>query len=41
MIGIRASPACRPRGFSRVPTIRALFETTFFVGLRKAAVPEE
>jgi hypothetical protein len=28
-------------GFFAVPTIRALFETTFFVGLRKAAVPEE
>jgi hypothetical protein len=24
-----------------VPTIRALYETTFFAGLRKAGVPEE
>ena len=24
-----------------VPTIRALYETTFFVGLRKAGMPEE
>ena len=28
-------------GFFDVPTIRALFETTFFAGLRKAGVPEE
>ena len=28
-------------GFFAVPTIRALFETTFFAGLRKAGVPEE
>jgi len=24
-----------------VPKVRALFETTFFAGLRKAGVPEE
>jgi hypothetical protein len=24
-----------------VPTIRALYETTYFVGLRKAGMPEE
>jgi adenylate cyclase len=28
-------------GFFAVPTTRALFETTFFAGLRKAGVPEE
>ena len=28
-------------GFFAVPTIRALFETTFFAGLRKAGMPEE
>ena len=28
-------------GYFGVPRIRALFETTYFVGLRKAGVPEE
>ena len=28
-------------GFFEVPKIRALFETTFFAGLRKAGMPEE
>jgi hypothetical protein len=28
-------------GYWGVPTIRALYEKTFFVGLRKAGVPEE
>ena len=27
--------------FFAVPTVRALYETTFFAGLRKAGVPEE
>jgi adenylate cyclase len=31
----------RPRGNWAVPEIRALFEATFFVGLRKAGMPEE
>jgi tetratricopeptide (TPR) repeat protein len=31
----------RTRGNSAVPEIRALFETTYFAGLRKAGVPEE
>jgi hypothetical protein len=29
------------RGYFGVPTIRALFEATYFVGLRKAGMPEE
>ena len=29
------------RGYWGVPKIRALFEATYFVGLRKAGVPEE
>jgi tetratricopeptide (TPR) repeat protein len=29
------------RGYYGVPKIRALFEATFFVGLRKAGMPEE
>jgi hypothetical protein len=28
-------------GNFRVPEIRALYEATFFVGLRKAGMPEE
>jgi hypothetical protein len=28
-------------GYFGVPTIRALFETTYFAGLRKAGMPEE
>jgi hypothetical protein len=28
-------------GYWGVPKIRALFETTYFVGLRKAGLPEE
>jgi adenylate cyclase len=31
----------RTRGYWGVPKIRALFETTYFAGLRKAGVPEE
>ena len=31
----------RTRGYWGVPKIRALFETTLFVGLRKAGMPEE
>jgi tetratricopeptide (TPR) repeat protein len=31
----------RTRGYWGVPKIRALYEATFFVGLRKAGVPEE
>jgi hypothetical protein len=48
----RPSPACRRRSLYqhrptegcrkfRVPKIRALFEATYFAGLRKAGVPEE
>jgi hypothetical protein len=28
-------------GYWGVPKVRALFETTFFAGLRKAGIPEE
>jgi hypothetical protein len=28
-------------GYFGVPTVRALFEATYFAGLRKAGVPEE
>jgi hypothetical protein len=28
-------------GYFGVPKVRALFETTYFAGLRKAGVPEE
>jgi tetratricopeptide (TPR) repeat protein len=31
----------RTRGYWGIPKIRTLYETTFFVGLRKAGVPEE
>jgi tetratricopeptide (TPR) repeat protein len=31
----------RTRGYWGIPKIRALYEATFFVGLRKAGVPEE
>jgi hypothetical protein len=31
----------RAIGYWGVPKIRALFEATYFVGLRKAGVPEE
>jgi hypothetical protein len=31
----------RATGYWGVPKIRALFEATYFVGLRKAGVPEE
>ena len=31
----------RATGYWGVPNIRALYETTYFVGLRRAGVPEE
>ena len=31
----------RAVGFGAVPEVRALYETTYFVGLRKAGVPED
>jgi hypothetical protein len=31
----------RTRGYWGVPTVRALFEATYFAGLRKAGMPEE
>jgi hypothetical protein len=43
MIVIRAWPGCEPfeNYGALVPKIRALYEATFFAGLRKAGVPEE
>ncbi len=39
--GSYSSVAHAGRGTWGVPKIRALFETTYFAGLRKAGVPEE
>jgi hypothetical protein len=40
-IVIRASRGLQTSGFFAVATIRTLFETTFFAGLRNAGMPEE
>jgi hypothetical protein len=34
-------PIAGARNYWGVPKIRALFEATYFVGLRKAGMPEE
>jgi hypothetical protein len=41
--GDRFSSIARMRamGYFEVPKTRALYETTYFAGLRKAGVPEE
>jgi hypothetical protein len=41
IIIIRPSPVSGPADTSGCRRIRALYETTFFVGLRKAGMPEE
>jgi hypothetical protein len=38
---LKATGVFGVREAAMVPKIRALFETTYFVGLRKAGVPEE
>ena len=42
-IAFRALPHLKalPGAWGGVPKIRALFETTYFAGLRKAGMPEE
>jgi hypothetical protein len=39
--GSFSSIARMSRGYFGVPKIRALYEATFFTGLRKAGMPEE
>jgi hypothetical protein len=43
MIAFRASRASEPRKIQigGLPKIRALFEATYFAGLRNAGVPEQ
>jgi len=40
-IVIPASLVCGPEEIGGVPKIRALYEATYFTGLRKAGMPEE
>jgi len=38
---VKAAGFTGSRNYWGVPKVRALFEATYFVGLRKAGIPEE